>query len=163
MFAAAAAMLLYISSFLPTASIAVAAAAGLFCAAAVIECGLQYGFMCWAAASAVGFLIAADKTTALMFLLCLGLYPVLKGVIEKSAGKKLGWALKLCYFNLVCGAVFAAYKLAFVAVPISEKLPIPLLWLAANAVFIVYDIGLTKLISYYITVISPRLRNKKER
>jgi len=157
-------MLLYLSSVLPTGRIAVAAVAGLFCAAAVIECSLGYGFMCWAAASAVGFLTGPSKAVALLFLLCLGLYPVLKSVIERAAvGRKLSWVFKLCYFNVVCAALFAAYKLAFVNVPITEKLPLPVLWIAANAVFVVYDLALTRLIGYYVAVISPRLRKNKER
>ena len=159
MLAAVAVVLLCTSSLFPTGRAAFAAVAGLASAAALIECGLLHAVLCFAASALLGLILAPDRTSAIMFAVFLGYYPVLKGIIEKKAGRRLTeWVFKLAAFNVALALMWLIYRLGFTGFDIKIKgILIPLAVAGVNAVFVIYDIALSKLIFIYITRISSRL------
>lgn len=149
MLAACALVLLYLAGFLPSGRMGVAAAAGLFPAAAVTSCGFAAGFLCYAGSAVLGLLLVSDKNVALMYLLFFGLYPVIKGQIERIGRLWAELALKFLVFNGFAILLFLGFTELFAAmIPVGARSPAVLL-LIANAVFFLYDYGFSKLMTFY--------------
>lgn len=144
-------VLVYLGSVSPTGSWGIVAAAGLLPAAAVISVGLKAGFLCWAAAAVLAFLLVPDKFCALLFGVLFGLYPMVKSLIEQLKKKLVGYVLKLAFFNAAFTVVYLTMAAA-VAASLPEVLSssVWVLYLAANIVFLLYDYGSSKLIGVYI-------------
>ena len=156
--AALALVFLYASTLLPAGRMGVVAIAGLFPAAAVVSGGVAAGALCYAGTSILAFLLLADKGNALLFLLFFGLYPLVKAGIERLRKLPLEWALKLVFFNGVLTLFWFVFRAVFLA---ALPLHIEAAWavyLAGNAVFRVYDLGLTKLIALYAQRVDKILR-----
>ena len=98
--AAGALVLLWLACMAPSGQLGLTAAGGLFPMAAAVAAGRGAGYLCWGAAGLLGLILLPDKGVALLFLLFLGLYPVVKGAIESLRRLPLEWALKLAFFNL---------------------------------------------------------------
>lgn len=154
---AAAVVFLFISAYIPTLSISFAAIAGLFIAAAFIECGLKYSLLCYLSVSAVSLIIVSDKVIVLLFILIFGLYPLYKAWAEASRTIILEFAAKLLFCNIM---IFLMYLLvrSFSRLPTLPDIPFvyPIAVIALNIVFLVYDFGFSKLIALYRLRISRR-------
>ena len=153
--------LLWITCLSPSGRLGLDAVAGLFPMAAVMAAGRTAGYMCWAAAGVVGLILLPDKGVARMYLLFFGLYPVLKSLFEGKKRLCLSWILKLGYFNLVLAIFWFVLRALFL-----PNLPVWLdqswmIWLLGNIVFIVYDIGLSRLIFGLFSRMAPDSRNRK--
>ena len=126
--------------------------------AAVISVGWRLGLCCWAAAGLLALLLVPAKGTALLFLLFLGVYPVVKSWIERLHRLAAEWLLKLAFFNadlLLCLTLTA--ELLMGSVP-EQLRDLWAFWPAANVVFVIYDIGLAKLAEAYRVRIDRQLR-----
>lgn len=151
-------LLLYLASLAPSGRLGVVALAGLVPALGVISGGLATGFFCYAASGVLGILLLPDKGCALMYLIFLGSYPVLKSLIERLRKLALELVLKLVFFNAVLSVlVFGFSTLLFPFLPQLLQKPL-LIYLVGNAVFLVYDFGVSKLLTYYAARIRPATR-----
>ena len=139
---------LWLACLVPSGYTGVTAAAGLFPVAAVLVAGRTAGYLCWAAIALLGLFLLPNKAVALLFTVFLGLYPVVKSRIEQFRDQLPQWGLKLLYFN-------AAFALVWLGLRSLLGLSLPewlsgrawLLLPAANVVFVIYDVGLSKLIA----------------
>jgi len=142
-------LLLYLASMMPSGKIGMVAVAGLVPAAAVVSGGVATGFLCYAAAGLLGILLIPDKGCALLYIVFLGLYPVLKSLIERLRKLPLELTLKLILFNAVMSVLlFGFSELLFPFLPELLHAPLPA-YLVGNVAFLVYDYGFSKLITYY--------------
>ena len=144
-------ILVYFGSMAPTGSWGIVAAAGLLPAAAVISVSLTAGFLCWAAAAVLAFLLAPDKLCALLFGVLFGLYPMVKSLIERLRKKPLEYVLKLAFFNAAFTVVYLTMAGAVTAsLPRALGGSVWVLYGLANVVFLLYDYGFSRLIGLYI-------------
>ena len=144
-------MLVYLGSIAPTGSWGIVAAAGLLPAAAVISVSLTAGFLCWAAAAILAFLLAPDKLCALLFGVLFGLYPMVKSLAERLRKKPLEYVLKLAFFNAAFTVIWLTMAAAVTAsLPRALGGSVWVLYGLANIVFLLYDYGFSKLIALYI-------------
>ena len=144
-------VLVYLGSVAPTGSWGIVAAAGLMPCAAVISAGLRAGFLCWGGVSILAFLLIPDPLCALMYTVLFGLYPMVKALIERLRRRLLEYLLKLLFFN---GAFTALYLVMKAAVLASLPQALSVVWVlygVANMAFLLYDYGLSKLITIYMT------------
>ncbi|SHH50386.1 hypothetical protein SAMN02745823_00102 [Sporobacter termitidis DSM 10068] len=153
--------LLYLASILPAERMGIVAVSSLFGIAAVIEAGIPAGVFVFLGGSLIGWLLVPYKPVILLYALFLGYYPVVKSLAEKLKNKVLQWAVKLAVFNLAFTALWFLFS-ALVFGPAILKLGTGLVYPVGNLVFILYDIGLTRLIGVYIVRISKNLRKNKE-
>ena len=144
-------ILVYLGSVAPTGSWGIVAAAGLLPAVAVISVSLTAGFLCWASAAVLAFLLVPDKLCALLFGVLFGLYPMVKSLVEQLQKKPLEYVLKLAFFNAAFTVVYLTMAGA-VAASLPQVLgsSVWVLYVLANAVFLLYDYGFSKLIALYI-------------
>lgn len=146
--AAGALVFLWLACVAPSGRLGLAAVGGLFPMMAAATAGTGLGLLCWGAAALLGLLFLPDKGIALLFLTFFGLYPVLKGVIESMRRLPLEWALKLAFFNLVLTAFWFLLRELFLPNPpewLGENSP--LLYGLGNVVFVIYDVGLSRLVA----------------
>ncbi len=160
LFAALAVVFLYFSSIIPSGRIAVTAIAGLFTAAAVIESGVWSGLLCFIASALLGFFIIPDKGNVAVYILFFGYYPVVKSFIERQKSRVIEWTLKILVLNAAVSLLIIGYTTGFIAFNIETKYTYPLIYLVCNAAFVIYDLGLSKLICFYISRISYRINRK---
>lgn len=146
--AAGALVFLWLASIAPSGRLGLAAVAGLFPMMAAAAVGARLGLLCWAAVGLLGLLLLPDKGVALLFLTFFGLYPILKGVIESMRRLPLEWVLKLVFFNLVLTISWSFFRELFLPDP-PEWLRDGglLLYALGNGVFVVYDVGLSRLVA----------------
>jgi hypothetical protein len=127
-----------------------------------IEIGSPYTFLVWTVTSVLAFVLFPGAAhIGLEYLLVFGIYPILKGYIERLK-RLFWWPLKLFYgisatliiiftFELVTGSSFFDSDVSFLWM----KIGITLLLIAA---FVLYDVFLTVLIRYYMRVLRERLK-----
>ena len=158
MMAAGSLALLWVACAAPSGRLGLTAAAGLFPMAATLYAGRPAGYLCWAAASLLGMLLLPDKGVALLFGAFLGLYPVVKGRIETLDRLGVEWGLKLSWFELTLTLFwFVLQELLLPQAPDWLADNAVLLYLGGSLVFIIYDIGLSRL----ITLLRIRLNRVK--
>ena len=146
-----------LASVIPGLEYAIPAFSGILLIIIVIEISLRWALLTYVGVALLSFFVVPNKEAALLFIAFMGYYPILKSVIEtKCKHISLQWASKIIVFNI---AIFVYYKLvmAFVAAPeLLESMDelgryaLPVLMGAANIVFVIYDIALTRLITMYI-------------
>lgn len=157
--AALALAVLYGACLAPSGRMGLTAVAGLFPTAAVISGGFKVGLLCYGGAALLALLVLPDKGLALLFALFFGLYPVLKAKIEGLRRLAVELVLKLLLFNGALTLFRAGLRTIFLsALPLPKGLPLWVLYLVGNVVFLIYDLGLTKLIALYIARVDQPLR-----
>jgi hypothetical protein len=159
-------IILYMGSLIEVLDISMAAIASILCIIAVIEYGKIYAIMVFGATAILAMLVLPEKYTPSLYALLIGYYPILKELIERIGKKSifsqrgfsvLRWAIKLVFFNCAL-LVFALVAKYILLLPEAEKWMQITMFVLANAVFVVYDIALTRLISTYIFTVRSRLR-----
>lgn len=145
---------LWFACLVPSGKLGLCAVAGVFPACAVLTGGVSYGFFSWAASGLLGLLLLPDKFTALLYLAALGLYPVLKSVLEQLPNRGAEWLLKFLYFNTVLTLFWIFARTALLGAIPEVLSRTGLLYAAGNAVFLIYDLALSQL----LTQIGKRLK-----
>lgn len=152
---------LYLAVIFPTGRMGFVAVSSLFVVAGVIEMGLGPAILVFIGCSILSALILPDKTAVIVYVLFFGYYPVVKSLAERMRSKVLSWAIKLAVFN----AAFTCMWFLFKSLLFDSKyleLNLLLIYPAVNLIFVVFDIGLSRLISFYIVRISRILRKNKQ-
>lgn len=148
--------LLWLACVVPSGRTGLTAAAGLFPAAATLYAGRTAGYLCWAAASLLGLILLPDKGVALLFAAFLGIYPVVKGRLETLERRTVEWGVKLSWFELTLTLFWFVFEELF-GRPEWLAGGAPLLYGLGSVVFVIYDIGLSRL----ITLLRARLSRVK--
>ncbi len=159
-------VLMFMTSFMPLLVYTIPAVAGVLMAVIVIEISKKWAILSYISVGLLSFLITPDKEAAVLFVLFLGYYPILKSVIERIKPFLFEWIVKLVIFNV---AIITAYYVIINIFGIVDMLTefeefgrwaIPLILLMANVVFVVYDIAITRLITSYISWFRPKFLRK---
>lgn len=151
-------VLLYLGAVVEVLDLTCVAIASLIVVFAFIEMGGSYPFMIYVATSVISLLILPDKFGALVYLLFAGYYPILKAVFERLH-YFVGWVLKLSLFgtSLLVIITLTAYVLKL---PDTDLEMTPAVILLGFLTFVLYDIALTKLITFYLVKIRSMLKLK---
>ena len=157
--AAGALVALWLACVAPSGQLGLTAVGGLFPMAAAVAAGRAAGYLCWGAAGLLALILLPDKGVALLFLLFLGLYPVVKGAVESLRRLPLEWALKLIFFNLALTLCWFLFReLLWPEPPAWLAGGLPVVYGAGNLVFIIYDIGLSRLVGMLRARLGARRR-----
>lgn len=152
-------VLLTLGSFVEVLDISMAVIASLAVVFGVIELGGKYPYLIYAATAILSLVLPlANKTPALLYTCFAGFYPILKNVFEGHFSRMIAWVLKTAVF-LVGAAldIFLMLKFFFVG-ELSYQNWYPVLILPLIAIFVLYDVALTRLITAYMLRWRGRLR-----
>ena len=160
MTAALSVMVMFVSYF-PYLTYAIPAIAGLFMMVPLIECGVSWAFGTYIASSALIF-ITGETEAKILYILFLGYYPILKSLIEKINKQAVEWILKLICFNIAAVAFYYVSSRLF-AVSFDDfgewgKYGALILLAICNVVFVLYDIGISRVASYYIYALHDKIK-----
>jgi len=125
----------------------------------VIHAGLLQAFAVFGVTAALSLLLTAQNLNpALLYTAFLGYYPALKSFLERKVRPLfLCWGVKLLLFNAVFAAVYLLGSQILLS-QLNTRLPWAALQALGNAVFVVYDIGMSRLIGFYIRRVSTHIR-----
>jgi len=147
-------VLIYLGSF-SALDLTLCAFAALIITAAVIELGGKYPFMIYFVTGVLSMLIVPTKSSALLYVLIVGYYPIAKAAFERLH-PALSWILKFSLFNtsLLLFVLIAKYVLGL---PDEEAGFEILTFVLGNVTFLLCDYVLSKLILLYMVKIRPKL------
>ncbi len=150
-------LLLYLATLMPSGRIGMVAVAGLVPAVGVVSGGLATGFLSYGTTGILGFLLLPDKGCALLYVIFFGLYPMVKSLIEGLRKLAAEYVIKLVFFNAILTALlfgFSEFLLPMLPKLLHQALPV---FLVGNVVFLIYDYGFSKIITFY----ASRIRGVK--
>ena len=150
-------IIMFLSSLFPYVSIAIPAIASFFIAIAIIELGVRNSALIFLASSILVALLIPNLEAKLLYITFFGYYPIVKYLIEAKFKIILQWILKIIFFNY---AFATTYFVAanFINIPSNLlKYGMIVLLIVSNIVFIIFDIGYSKVINLYFIRIKPYL------
>lgn len=153
MCSALAVIILILAAVIPSGRLALTAVAGLAMILVVLRCGLAYAFGAFIVSGLLALLLSPLKGCALLYLLFLGWYPIVKSPVERIRKRPYEWALKLVVFNAAFAVAFFLMKeilYADMSMPLLQGWFAALFWLAANVIFVLYDLAIGQLIAIYL-------------
>ncbi len=158
---AALSVVIMLTSYFPYLTYAIPALAGLLMMIPVIECGVSWGFGTYIA-SAVIIFITGEMESKILYIMLLGYYPILKSIIERIGKQFIEWVLKLLCFNIAAIAFYYVSTVLF-AVSFDDfgqwgKYGAILFLALCNVVFVIYDIGVSRMASYYMINLHDKVR-----
>lgn len=147
-------VLMLISAVIPFLTYVLPAMAGIILMIMVIEIGRKWAAVAYVAVSILSLLILTDKETAVMYAAFFGYYPIAKSIIEEKLSRIPELIVKFLLFNVSLLAAYALIIFVF-KIPVDGlddfgKWTIPILLVAANAVFFLFDFTLSRLIGLYM-------------
>ena len=154
-------VILTLGSFIEVLDLSVAVIASLLVAFAVIELGGKYPYLVYVVTALLSMLLLPVKTAPLAYLLFMGYYPILKAKLEKCRMPSLlCWVLKILIFNAVLAIVVLVAVLVL-------HVPVPAVWYywmlpLLTPVFLLYDVVLSRLVTFYLLRLRDRFRFLKK-
>ena len=159
MFAALGVILLYLGSIVEVVDVSMAVIASLFCVLAVIEYGKGTPWMVFLVTAVLSLLLLPNKSPAVYYAFFFGFYPILKAYFERL-DKVRAWIFKEITFNVCLAVMIVLIKLLFMP---SVSIPFMMYVIAVllcEGVFVLYDIALTRLITFYMFRLRHRFKFK---
>lgn len=150
---------LYIGSLIEIADISMAVIASLMCVLAVVEYGGSAPWLVFGVTAVLSLVLVPQKSPAVMYALFFGYYPILKERFEKMRAVT-SWICKETVFNIALVAIIVCLKfilLTYADIPLAMYVIAIVL---CEAVFVLYDVALSRLISFYVYKLRKRLKLK---
>lgn len=148
-------------SYFPYLTYAIPAVAGLFMMIVVIEINLRWALGTFAA-GALLVLIFAEPEAKLMYVCLFGYYPILKGALERIQKTALEWILKFAVFNAAVLLVYVGlsfvFDMSFADMGELGKYGGYVLLFAGNVVFLLYDIAISRIATFYMFRLHPKIQ-----
>lgn len=157
------AALMLLGALIPLSTYLCPMLAGALVIPVIWELGEGSGWLLYLAVSALSMILASDKEAALLYVLLLGWYPVLRPRLMHITKRPLRVIVKLMLFNAAVCAVYALLLFVFVSPDLqAEAADWTALLLAGmlflgNVTFLVYDLLLARLTDRYVTRLRPKL------
>ena len=140
-------VILYATSVIPISTLSILTVASCLIPISIIRTSIKNTILVYIASSILSFFLVPTNI-AIYYTLFFGVYGIIKYFIEKAKNIPLEIFLKLISFNILLGIIYFITK-SFLVV-ISPDLPLWILWLGAQIVFLVYDYALTLAISFFL-------------
>ena len=137
---------LLLASVLPSGQVGFVAATSLCSLFAVSKGGVKNAVIIYLITSVLGFLILPEKAILALYILFFGYYPILKIVSEKLP-KAVGWAFKMLTLNVALFIIKTVFSRLFFSFDMFSG-QIWLYYVFCTAVFVVFDIGVSKVYDY---------------
>lgn len=163
-FSALALVILLLTLF-PFATYALPALAGLCFVPLTVECGKGWALSAYAAVSLLALLLVPDIEAKMLFIAFFGYYPIIKALLERLPNRVWEWLCKTVLFNVAAVLGYAALSLVGFSLDAFrlEGVELPLygfllaFLVAGNGIFILYDIGITRMLPSYFSRVRPFL------
>ena len=135
--------------------------ASMLCIYAVIEMGGFYPAGIWLSTSVLSLLLLPQKSPAVFYALFFGFYPIVKEKFDKLK-RPVSWVCKLAVFHACLLLIYGAFRL-FLPAQLQELGGgwfLLLLYAMFLVCFLLYDVALNRVITYYLIRLRDRFRIK---
>ncbi len=127
----------------------------------VIEINKKWAFMAYIVSAILVFLLA-DPESRFLYVFFFGYYPIAKALIEKINKPVFEWPIKILIFNVSVLSVYLIFS-SFFAFSMDDfgelgKYGAYILLALGNAVFVVYDIAVSRMSMAYMVVLHPKIK-----
>jgi hypothetical protein len=147
-------IILFLNNIIPISTLTFLTIASALIPIAIIRGSVKSGFLVYITSSILGFFLLPQDIIFSYFVF-FGIYGIAKHFIERLNKFSIEIILKLVFFNII---LFIVYFLLSGFVNINNSnLPIYVPLLIAQVIFLIYDYGLTLLISWYFSKIHNRI------
>ena len=158
---AALACVFMLTSYFPYLTYAIPALSGLFIMVNVIEYGCKWGFIAYLSQAFRVFFLS-ETESKLMYVFFFFFYPIIKALTEKMRKPILEWVIKFAVFNCAVLAVYLLFSKVFM-IEMEDFGPLGrygayILLAFGNIVFVLYDIAVSRMAMFYLSIIKPKLR-----
>ena len=150
-------VLLSIGHLIDVLDASIAVLASLVCIVAVIEYGKAAPWLVFSVTSTLSLVLMPQNSAALMYLLFFGYYPIIKEKLERLP-RVLSWVIKELIFNTAMVICIALITILFMPTTEVTFLNYAILVVLCEVIFVLYDIALTRLITFYIYKLRPRFK-----
>ena len=151
-------VLLALGAFVEVLDLSAAAMASFLIIFAVIELRGKWPYLIYAVTALLSLLLLPIKSPAVVYALLLGHYPILKEILERRCPRIVAWVLKILLFNVALAVTLVlSFFLLMPGVPIFEG-AYGYVWIIfCTPVFLLYDVALTRLITFYLRRLRHRI------
>ncbi|MBQ4091218.1 MAG: hypothetical protein IJC64_02755 [Clostridia bacterium] len=165
-------VLLSIGSLIQTVDLSAAALASFLCIFAVIELGGAYPWAIYVVTGLLSVILSHFGMAGWFYIAFFGYYPMIKEKVERLS-RPVSWLIKMLTLNV---ALFLCVVISYFLVYASSgkglldafmamfgdgsatEIFAVIMVVLVNAVFVIYDIALTRIISLYINRLRHRFR-----
>lgn len=140
-------VILYSTSILPISTLTILTLASCLIPICIIRSSVKTGLLVYIGASTLGFFLIPINIM-IYYVLFFGVYGIIKYYIERLRNLPFEIIVKLIIFNILFAIIFTLVTSLLGNVAIN--LPLWLLWIAAQPVFLIFDYALTLIIGYYL-------------
>ncbi len=134
----------------------------------VIEIGVKWGIAAYIVAALLVLILPGDTEAKMLYVAFFGYYPIIKAMLESKCSRVIEYIIKFALFNT---AIIISYSIvvSLIGVDMSDmnefgRYTAYILLGAANIVFPIYDIAVTRLYGVYMIRLHKqisRIINKK--
>ena len=157
MMAAVGVVILYLGSFVEVLDISVAVAASLIATVIVIDYGAPSAFSVYGVTAILSLLLVPQKFPAAAYAFFFGYYPIVKQKIERIRKRALQWVIKSLVFIAATAATVVFLSLFTPDAPVGILMAV--FAVLALVTLFLYDIALTRVISFYVWRLRNRVKN----
>lgn len=140
-------ILLALNTLLPISTLSILTLTSVLIPIAIIKTSIKNAILVYISSSLLGLLLL-PKNIVILYILFFGIYGIIKFIVEKLNNIYYEIPLKLAFSSLILMLYYLIFK-SFVNLT-SIELPIYLIFIGANIVFLIYDYALTMLISIFL-------------
>lgn len=159
-------VIMFAAGVITFGTISLPALAGVLLICLVIELGVKWAVLAYVVISVLAVFLTPDISASVLFVCFFGYYPIVKSPLERIKNRVLEWVGKIVILNAAIVAVLLITKY-WVGLNLTASMfgrytdaLVVALWIGANAVFVLYDIALTRVIGMYFHRIHPRFAAK---
>lgn len=151
-----------LTSYFPYLTYAIPAVAGIFMMVPLIECGVAWSFGAYISSAAI-ILLVGEMESKILYVMLLGYYPIVKSLIERINKQAIEWVLKLICFNVAAVSFYLIASSAVFGVSFDDfgewgKYGALAFLGVCNVVFVIYDIGISRIASYYMMTLHNKVK-----
>ena len=150
-------IILYLGCAIEVLDLTMSAIVSLLVVVIVIEMGYSYAWLTYVATAILSVLLLPQKTPAIFYACFMGFYPIIKSYVERMGSAIARWAVKLVTGNAAIGLMFLLMSY-FVPEEFEGEGIVVITYILALLAFIMYDIALTKLFTFYFRILRDRLK-----
>jgi len=150
-------IILYLGCAIEVLDLTMSAIVSLLVVVIVIEMGYNYAWLTYVATSILSIIMLPQKTPAIFYACFMGFYPIIKSYIERIKSALLRWIVKLIIGHAAIGVMFFCISY-FTPDEFEGGWIIVTTYVLAVLAFVMYDIALTKLITFYFLKLRDRLK-----
>lgn len=159
-------VLMFLAGIMPALYITLPMAAGALLMIIVTEVSTGWGMLTYIAVGILSMFMIADKEAALLFVMIVGHYPVMRSLIDKVKLRLLRTILKLIVFNVCAVSFYYVTVYLFGIQQMLEEMKeygrygTLILLVLCNILFLIYDFLLDALCIIYVKRMKPRFKRK---